>query len=136
VIIGTAIELQSIRIFDEEVQSGLTQERKAAFTLGELTYCFDQRAVGQHLAARYAAKRAAFTALGLPQSGAEALAGVEILRKKSGQPFLRLHGPLKEHASKIGLLAIHISLSHAGELAVAMVLAEGAESTESGRHSS
>ena len=50
---------------------------------------------------------------------------VEIVREADGRPRLRLHGDAVEAAARAGVLRLHVSLSHAADSAVAVVVAEG-----------
>ncbi len=76
------------------------------------------------LAARWAAREAFLKALGtdvrhLPYRD------VEVVRQTSGPVSLRLHGQAAEVFAQRGGRAIHVSLSHEREFAVAVVVIEG-----------
>jgi holo-[acyl-carrier protein] synthase len=74
------------------------------------------------LAARFAAKEATTKALGTgigPVSWRE----VETLHKRSGEPYLILHGRAKLIADFLGLTTWAVSLSHSREHAIAVVVA-------------
>ena len=75
------------------------------------------------LAARFAAKEALIKALGGPVglSWLEA----EVITDDSGRPFFELSGAIAEAASSLGITRTHLSLSHDGGHAVAMVVCEG-----------
>jgi len=77
------------------------------------------------LAARFAAKEAVMKALGVGL-GAFALAEVEVVRDdRSGAPSLVLHGSAADRARSAGVARWHLSLSHSGLVALAMVVAAG-----------
>ncbi len=76
------------------------------------------------LAARFAAKEAVMKALGVGL-GAFALAEVEVVRERSGSPSLVLHGSAAERARVAGVARWHLSLTHSGLTALAMVVAAG-----------
>ncbi len=91
------------------------------FTPGEIAEC---RGRADALAARFAAKEAATKALGTgigPVSWRE----VETLHKRSGEPYLVLHGRAETIAKFLGLTAWAVSLSHSKENAIAVVVATG-----------
>ncbi len=57
--------------------------------------------------------------------GAFALADVEVVRAGHGPPTLRLHGGAAARAASSGTARWHVSLTHTGTVALAMVVAEG-----------
>ncbi|MGL3806713.1 holo-ACP synthase [Paeniglutamicibacter sp. R2-26] len=74
------------------------------------------------LAARFAAKEAIAKALGAP-------AGMnwqhcQIVKDEAGDPQVLLDGSVAEVAEAKGILYWHLSMSHDGDLATAMVVAE------------
>ena len=74
------------------------------------------------LAARFAAKEALAKALGAPRgllwTDAEIVAGT------AGCPELRVYGTVAHAATQLGIQRWHVSLSHDGGLATAIVVAE------------
>jgi holo-[acyl-carrier protein] synthase len=75
------------------------------------------------LAARFAAKEAVAKALGAP-NGLE-WHDVEVVTDESGRPRLSVMGSVADAAERAGVTGWHVSLSHDGGSAVAMVAAEG-----------
>lgn len=94
------------------------------FTPAELhTHAGDVRAP-ESLAARFAAKEALVKALGT--AGVGAWTDVEVTTDPdTGRPLLAVHGPVAEHAARLGVARWHVSLSHDGGIASAVVIAEG-----------
>jgi holo-[acyl-carrier protein] synthase len=76
----------------------------------------------QSQAARFAAKEALVKALGGP-SGLH-WADAEVVIDEHGAPSFRLSGTVAEAARQRGIDAVHLSLSHDGGLAIAMVVCE------------
>ena len=74
------------------------------------------------LAARFAAKEAVAKALGAP--GGLRWLDAEVVRLESGRPTLRIGGAVAQAAAAQGIRAWHLSLSHDGGLATAVVVAE------------
>lgn len=77
----------------------------------------------ESLAARFAAKEAVAKALGAP-------AGLhwhdcEIVSDPDGRPWLTVSGTVAAAATERGVARWHLSLSHDGGIASAMVIAEG-----------
>lgn len=84
----------------------------------------------RHLAARYAAKEACVKALSqalapapLPAELAD-LAEIEVACDDQGRPSLLLRGRVRALAERAGVAALHVSLSHDGAVATAVVIAE------------
>lgn len=74
------------------------------------------------LAARAAAKEAAGKALGNP--GELSWQDVVVRKTAANRPYLVLRGAARRTALTLGVTALHLSLSHDGRLATAMVTAE------------
>jgi holo-[acyl-carrier protein] synthase len=74
------------------------------------------------LAARFAAKEAVAKALGAP--GGLDWHDAEVVVDGDGRPTLRLAGSVADAAGAAGATSWHLSLSHDGGVAVAMVVAE------------
>lgn len=76
------------------------------------------------LAARFAAKEAVGKALRTP--GDLPWQGVEVTSGVHGEPVLAISGKVAERAEALGADRLHISLSHDGGIATAIVVAETA----------
>ena len=74
------------------------------------------------LAARFAAKEAVAKALGAP--GGLRWRDAEVVSGERGRPRLALHGGVAEEAAAQGIRVWHLSLSHDGGIATAVVVAE------------
>jgi holo-[acyl-carrier protein] synthase len=75
------------------------------------------------LAAAFAAKEAVAKALGAP--GGLDWHDVELRHEDAGKPYLLVTGSVAAAAASRGIVRWHVSLSHDGGAAVAMVIAEG-----------
>ncbi len=124
--LGTDI-IEISRIAEACARSG---ERflKRVYTDAERAACADRT---PSLAARFAAKEATMKALGrgiwdIPWRD------IEVLNDDSGQPYLRLHGRALERARQIGLADCAVSLSHAREYAVAVVIGHRQDAAKEG----
>ena len=76
----------------------------------------------ESLAARFAAKEAVAQALGAP--GGLRWRDAEVVSDPSGRPRLAVHGGVAEEAASQGITTWHLSLSHDGPVATAVVVAE------------
>lgn len=95
------------------------------YTARERAYCESRGAVAaQHYAARFAAKEAALKALGTGWSGGIAWQDIEISALDGGAPVLIFSGRVRELYEKSGAIAVHLSMSHTSEHAIAEVILE------------
>jgi holo-[acyl-carrier protein] synthase len=92
------------------------------FTEEEIRYSTGQRRLYQHLAARYAAKEAVFKGLGTGMTGRMRWGDVETVHGAWGEPHLMLRGEVARLAATKGLRRCALSLTHAGNYALAAVL--------------
>lgn len=94
-------------------------------TESEQRYVFGKtKNVAQRFAARFAAKEAMSKALGTGWNGI-GWKEVEVTRKVSGEPGIKLYGRAANLAERLGLVHIEVSLSHEREFATAFVVAYG-----------
>lgn len=96
---------------------------KRIFTEAEIVECAGR---AESLATRFAAKEATTKALGTG-IGPVRWREVETLRKKSGEPYLVLHGRAEQIARYLGLTNWAVSFSHSKGTAIAVVIATGKE---------
>jgi holo-[acyl-carrier protein] synthase len=78
---------------------------------------------GESLAARFAAKEALAKALGAP--GDLHWHDAEVTVGEHGRPHLVVRGTVARRAAELGVTSWHVSLSHDGGIASAVVIAEG-----------
>lgn len=101
-------------------------ERALARTPGLADRLFTQgereHSRAESLAARFAAKEAVAKALGAP--GGLRWRDAEVVSDPGGRPRLVLHGQVAEEAAAQGIRTWHLSLSHDGGVATAVVVAE------------
>ncbi len=93
------------------------------FTDREREYAGTGVVMAERLAARFAAKEAAIKALNAPE-GLRWL-DMEVVNAENGSPCLNLEGNAALRAQEMGVSRTLISLSHAGGVAVAVVIFEG-----------
>jgi holo-[acyl-carrier protein] synthase len=116
VIVGVGIDVVDIARFEESM--------RRTPRLAERLFTEAEREVPmQSLAARFAAKEALAKALGAPRG--LLWTDAEVHRAADGRPDLRVTGTVAAAADRLGVTGWHISLSHDGGVAVAVVIAEG-----------
>ena len=94
------------------------------FTAGEIAYCQSMKFPERHFAARFAAKEAVSKAFGTGIGRAMGWKEIDVHRKPSGEPFVVLRGGAEKLAAERGVTAVWITLSHADNHAMAMIVLE------------
>jgi holo-[acyl-carrier protein] synthase len=94
------------------------------YTEAEIEYCKKSGQPEIHYAARFAAKEAAFKALGTGWAAGVKWTDVEVQRLPSGKPELHLHGEALVHATAAGAKRFHVSLTHDQLVSCAVVVLE------------
>ena len=110
--------VESLERFGQRMEARL-------FTDGELEYCRRHKNPLPHLAARFAAKEAAFKAIGTGLSGGVGWKQAEVIQPGGQQPRIEFHGAALERFRALGCNGVHLSLTHDGGLAIACVVIEG-----------
>ena len=114
------IEISRIRRSIETIGEPFLRK---VYTSSEIAYCNAKADRFQHFAVRFAAKEAFSKALSLGWMGEFRWKDVEVTNDPSGQPHLTVHGSLRDRLAGATLM---LSMSHADENVVAMVLIEDA----------
>jgi holo-[acyl-carrier protein] synthase len=121
-IIGLGIDIVDLTEFRDRLNDDLVAE---LFLPAEMEYCRSQAHSWENYAGRFAAKEAAFKALGAGLEQGLRFNQVEILRADTGAVSLEFHGRAAELAAELGVLKSFVSISHSRSNAVAVVIAEG-----------
>lgn len=124
VIVGVGIDVVPVARFAESLArtQGLADR---LFTAAELRTAAGDPRSPESLAGRFAAKEALAKALGAP--GDLHWTDAEVTLTEAGQPHLELSGTVAARARELGVSAWHVSLSHDGGIASAVVVVETAE---------
>ncbi|MFW6363099.1 MAG: holo-ACP synthase [Spirochaeta sp.] len=121
-ILGTGIDLVRTERLRDWLHNGLAER---FFHPAEVAACRNRGNRGSEaLASRFAAKEAFGKALGTGVMGLK-LSEIEVSADETGRPLLRLHGDVLQKAESRAVHRIHLSLTHDGEYAAAMVVLEG-----------
>jgi len=115
------IEVYRIR----ETLSRTPRFAERVFTERERAYCEKKgTAAAQSYAARFAAKEACLKALKTGWRGLITWHDIEIISGENGVPSLKISGEAEKIFQNLGANAIHLSMSHTTEHAVAQVIFE------------
>jgi len=121
-IVGVGIDLVAVERIARLLERHRDRFFARCFIPGEAARLGDP----QHIAGLIAAKEAAFKALGTGWSDGVGWRDVTVARNAAGAPSLALGGAAGERARALGAAASHLSISHEGGLAVAVVILESA----------
>jgi holo-[acyl-carrier protein] synthase len=122
-IIGIGFDLCDVRRLQRALERPGFRER--VFAEGEIRDC-DRRARRQvHYAARFAAKEAFFKAIGTGWGRGVGWREVAVDRRPDGPPRLRIAGAAARRAETLGVRRTHLSITHDGDYAAAVVVLEG-----------
>ena len=111
------------------------------YTPAEIAYCRAHREPGPRFAARFAAKEAVLKALGTGLARGMRWQDVEIAVGPARRPLVVLRGAVADTAWRLGVRTIQVSLSHAGEYALACAITDpvgaagGSAPADVGNHS-
>lgn len=124
-IYGTGIDIIEIARIKRSVETYAGRFEEKVFTQSEIDYCRSKADPSRHFAARFAAKEAALKSLGTGMSQGLSWKDIEVVNHhESGKPFLKLSGKGRELFVALQLKAIHISISHEKNHAIAHAIAE------------
>ena len=122
-VIGIGIDLVRIARFERAVARHGGRFLDRLFTPAEREQCRQHPFTGRHLAARFAAKEAAFKALRTGWSQGVAWREVEIVGGGRESCSLVFSGRARYVAGRLGIKQALVSLTHDGDYALACVVA-------------
>lgn len=124
-IIGTGIDIVETGRVNDSVEKFGDRFLNRCFLPGEIAYCRQMKFPALHFAARFAAKEAISKAFGTGIGAELGWRDMEICRRDSGEPFVKLYGKGIELAAKRGVTEVLVSLSHSKDYAAAQAVAVG-----------
>ncbi len=124
-IVGIGVDLVEVermrRLLERKGNRALTR----LFTEAERTYAATHPEPARQLAARAAAKEAAFKALaGNDLARAIGWRELEVVSRTHQAPVLLLHGRALHRAAELGVVRVHLSITHTELTASAFVVVE------------
>jgi holo-[acyl-carrier protein] synthase len=123
-IVGTGVDIIETARFEKALRKHGEHFSKRVCTPAEIAYCEKFKNLAERLAARFAAKEAAFKALGTGWSEGVRWVDVEITHSASGKPELILRGRAEEIARRLGVTRTAVSISHSDRYVIAQVIFE------------
>ncbi len=123
-IVGTGVDIAETARIEQSLERHGEHFIKRLYTPLEIAYCEKFRNRAERYAARFAAKEAAFKALGTGWGKGVRWLDVEIRNQPSGKPELMLSGRAEQIARELGVTRSAVSISHAQGYVVAQVIFE------------
>ncbi|MDB4885147.1 MAG: holo-(acyl-carrier-protein) synthase [Gemmatimonadetes bacterium] len=124
-IVGVGVDLVEVERMRRLLERKGDRALARLFTEGERAYAATHREPARQLAARAAAKEAAFKALsGNDLARAIGWRELEVVSAAGRAPVLLLHGRAQQRATELGVTRVHLSLTHTEAMACAFVVAE------------
>lgn len=119
-IVGVGLDLVSVERIERLMTRHGDRFLRRCFTSGELI----RRSDPEHVAGLLAAKEATFKALLAPATSGIGWKDIAVLRTEQGGPQLRLLGRALEQGARLGMNCSHVSITHHGGFAAAVVILE------------
>lgn len=124
-VIGIGIDVVPVARMEEILAKHGERALRRLFTPAEIERASGMTSKALHLAGRLAAKEATYKALSA--EGADlgvSWQHIEVEKLEDGRPRLVLNGPAVTRFQALGATRAHISLSHDGGIAAAVVILE------------
>jgi holo-[acyl-carrier protein] synthase len=119
ILIGIGIDVVEVSRIRSSLDEFGERFRSRVFTQAERDYCERQKKPELHFAARFAAKEAVAKAFGTGIGKEIGWLDMEVVRKESGEPEIRLTGSAAALAESRGVVRVMVSLTHAKHYAAA-----------------
>lgn len=123
-IVGIGTDLCSISKLEGVLERTGQRFLDRCFTPGEQADCGDGLSQSKRLAVRFAAKEAFMKAVGLGWTNGMRWVDIAVAHDERGKPHLEVAGFAAQYAKKLGAHSIYVSLSHEGDMALAVVILE------------
>ncbi|MBB5597094.1 holo-ACP synthase [Neomicrococcus lactis] len=114
-IVGIGVDVVQVSRFKEQIE-------RTPGLIERLFVPAERGLTVRSLAARFAAKEAVAKALGAPVG--MNWQHCQVVKDDAGDPHIMIDGTVAEVAAQKGITTWHLSMSHDGDLATAMVIAE------------
>ncbi len=123
-VLGLGVDIVEVERIERAIARWGDTFVKRVYTPREIDRASSPVALGQRLAARFAAKEAVMKALGVGWRDM-AWRDIEITNDTLGRPMVRLHGAARRIAEARGVSDVLVALSHTHAHAVANAVAVG-----------
>jgi holo-[acyl-carrier protein] synthase len=121
-IVGIGVDLVKIARIEGMVERHGERFLRRVFDAEEIAYAGKKKRPATHLACRFAAKEAVSKAFGTGFNGEFGFSEIAVHHNEAGKPEIVLSGKAEKKARRMGVSAIHLSLSHDTDYAIAQVV--------------
>jgi holo-[acyl-carrier protein] synthase len=124
-IVGYGIDAVEIVRIESLLRSDTRDWATGIFSAAECEQADEPPLDARYYSGRFAGKEAVSKALGTGLAGDVTVHTIEIIREANGSPAVKVTGGAKELADELGVSQWFISITYAGGLAIASVIAAG-----------
>ena len=124
-VIGHGIDVVKVAAIKDELESADKRWAEQFCSSAEREQADTPPGHYRYYAGRFAGKEAVAKALGTGFTGEITWRGIEIMRRESGAPYVRLSNEVLEFAGGLGITDWFISISYCDEIATASAIAVG-----------
>ena len=121
-IIGLGTDIVEIVRIGEMIDRHGESFLNRIYTEEEIRYCQKRKHCNEAFAGRWAAKEATMKVLGTGFVRGIGWQDIEVLAEKNGKPYVKMQGGAGEHARRIGLDEVLITISHCRTYATATAI--------------
>lgn len=124
VIVGTGTDLCEVHRIRAAIERNGERFLRRVYTPVEIAYVERKANKFERYAARFAAKEAGMKAIGTGWRKGVSWQDFEVINLPSGKPTLKLSGVTARIADELGVIHIHLSLTHTETFGMANVILE------------
>lgn len=124
VIVGLGVDIAEVERIEAAIARHGEPFLRRVFTADEIAYCESHKNRFERYAGRFAAKEATMKALGTGWRRGVRWVDIEVVRQPGGRPAIKLSGAAEEHARRLGVRHIVLSITHTNHTALAQVIFE------------
>ena len=124
-VLSTGIDIVAIDHLTQVIERRGARFIERVFTPAERCYCDGRPCPPMHYAGRFAVKEAVLKAIRTGMIKGLSWHDIEVEIGPLGEPSVRLSGGAARRAEGMGITAVHVSISHTEQYAVASAVADG-----------
>ena len=125
-IVGVGLDLTEVDRIRKLLESHPERFLDRVFTPEEQRYCAGRARAAESYAGRFALKEAVMKVLGTGWGGqGVGFRDIEAVKLPSGAVEAGLHGRAAEVAQDLGIVKVHVTITHVAGMAAAMAVGEG-----------
>ena len=123
-IYGVGIDIVEVLRVEKILQKWGDPFIAKVYSADETAYCKKKAFPAIHFAARFAAKESFLKSLGMGLGMGVGLKDIELINDLQGKPYLKTHNRAEAILREVGIMTIHVSVTHTREYANAVVILE------------